>query len=166
MSWPETYARRAEAAKVLAELERQAQVGGRWLEGSSKVLFGTYAEDWLVDNPRLRPRTADVYRSLYRRHLAPRLASVPLGQLDTAVVRQWRSAALKGGTSSTMVAKAYRLLRAILNTALTEDELITVNPCRIRGAGEERSPSVLSCRWTAGGARRPGARTGGGRSSC
>ncbi|SER07949.1 Site-specific recombinase XerD [Microlunatus flavus] len=145
VAWPETYARRADAARVLAELERQAQVGGKWLDGS-KVLFGTYAEEWLLDNPRLRPRTADVYRSLYRRHLAPRLAGVPLGQLDTAVVRQWRSAALKGGTSSTMVAKAYRLLRAILNSAMTEDELITVNPCRIRGAGEERSPErpVLS----------------------
>ncbi len=38
-----------------------------------------------------------------------------------------------------MLAKSYRLLRAILNTAVTEDELITVNPCRIRGAGEEHS---------------------------
>jgi hypothetical protein len=32
-----------------------------------------------------------------------------------------------------------RLLRAILNTAVTEDELIIVNPCRIRGASEERA---------------------------
>jgi integrase len=38
-----------------------------------------------------------------------------------------------------MVAKSYRLLRAILNTAVTEDELIIVNPCRIKGAGEERA---------------------------
>jgi hypothetical protein len=28
-------------------------------------------------------------------------------------------------------------LRAILNTAVTEDELTVVNPCRIKGAGEE-----------------------------
>jgi hypothetical protein len=31
------------------------------------------------------------------------------------------------------------LLRAILNTAVTEEELIIVNPCRIKGAGEERA---------------------------
>lgn len=37
------------------------------------------------------------------------------------------------------VAKAYRLLRAILNTAV-EDGLIRRNPCRIKGAGIERSP--------------------------
>ena len=40
-----------------------------------------------------------------------------------------------------MVAKSYRLLRAILNTAVQEDELIAVNPCRIKGAGEERATS-------------------------
>jgi integrase len=38
-----------------------------------------------------------------------------------------------------MIAKSYRLLRAILNTAVTEDELIASNPCRIKGAGEERA---------------------------
>lgn len=35
------------------------------------------------------------------------------------------------------MAKAYRLLRAILNTAVKEDELIRVNPCRIPGADQE-----------------------------
>ena len=37
------------------------------------------------------------------------------------------------------VAKAYRLLHAIMNTAI-EDGLIRRNPCRIEGAGQEYSP--------------------------
>ncbi|MCW2907851.1 MAG: sle [Actinomycetia bacterium] len=37
------------------------------------------------------------------------------------------------------MAKAYRLLHAILNTA-TDDRLIRRNPCRIKGAGQEDSP--------------------------
>ncbi len=37
------------------------------------------------------------------------------------------------------VAKAYRLLHAILGTA-ADDGLIRRNPCRIKGAGEEYSP--------------------------
>jgi hypothetical protein len=37
------------------------------------------------------------------------------------------------------VAKAYRLLKAIMTTAV-HDQLIRRNPCRIRGAGEEKSP--------------------------
>ena len=36
-----------------------------------------------------------------------------------------------------MVAKAYRLLRGILMTAVEQDELIRRNPCRIVGAGTE-----------------------------
>jgi integrase len=140
VAWPETYARRADAVRVLAELERQSQVAGNWLDvAGSKVLFAAYADEWINRHPRLGPRTADVYRSLIRRHLAPRLGQIPLGQLDTATVREWRAGLLEAGVSSTMVAKSYRLLRAILNTAVAEDELIIVNPCRIKGAGEERA---------------------------
>jgi integrase len=105
----------------------------------AKFCFAAYAGEWINQHPRLRPRTADVYRSLIRRHLAPTLGQIPLGQLDTATVREWRAGLLEAGVSATMVAKSYRLLRAILNTAVTEDELIIVNPCRIKGAGEEHA---------------------------
>jgi integrase len=37
------------------------------------------------------------------------------------------------------VAKAYRLLKAIFNPAV-DDGLIRRNPCRIKGAGQQRSP--------------------------
>jgi|SRR6516162_6013710 len=36
-----------------------------------------------------------------------------------------------------MAAKAYRLLRAILATAVEDDRILPRNPCRIRGAGSE-----------------------------
>jgi len=56
-----------------------------------------------------------------------------------------RRCALDSGASEVSVAKAYRLLRAILNTAV-DDGLIRRNPCRIKGAGDEHSPErpVLS----------------------
>jgi integrase len=52
---------------------------------------------------------------------------------------------LDTGASATSTAKAYRLLKAILNTAV-DDGLIRRNPCRIKGAGLDRSPerSVLT----------------------
>jgi integrase len=40
--------------------------------------------------------------------------------------------------SAVTVAKAYRLLKAIFNTAV-DDGLIRRNPCRIKGAGQEKS---------------------------
>ena len=45
VAWPETYTRRSDAVRVLAELERQSQVAGNWLDvAGSKVLFAAYAE--------------------------------------------------------------------------------------------------------------------------
>lgn len=138
--YPQTFTRKAEAARVLVELERQSQTAlGPAIPGGSKVRFGAYAVQWLEQHPGLRPRTVEVYRSMLRRHLLPSLGEVPLGKLDTAMVKAWRAAMTEAGVSPTMVAKCYRLLRAVLNTALTEDELIAANPCKIKGAGEERA---------------------------
>ena len=58
--------------------------------------------------------------------------------LTPGAIRSWRAELLADGVSATMTAKAYRLLRAVLNTAV-DDELIRRNPCRIVGAGIERS---------------------------
>lgn len=53
------------------------------------------------------------------------------------MVRESRARLLTNGVSVTMAAKAYRLLRAVLMTAVREDEIIRVNPCRIPGADRE-----------------------------
>ena len=54
-------------------------------------------------------------------------------------MRRWRKELLDSGASPTSVAKAYRLLKAVLSTAV-DDGIIRRNPCRIRGAGQDRSP--------------------------
>jgi integrase len=53
-------------------------------------------------------------------------------------VRTWRAELIRSGDRPPTVAKAYRLLHAIMATAL-EDELILRNPCVLRGASTERS---------------------------
>jgi hypothetical protein len=62
-------------------------------------------------------------------------------------VRRWRKNLLASGGSTATAAKAYRLLKAIMNTA-ADDRLIRRNPCRIKGAAQDRSPEwpVLSLR--------------------
>jgi integrase len=54
---------------------------------------------------------------------------------------------LDNGVSPVTAAKAYQLLRAVMNTAV-DDGLIRRNPCRIKGAGSEDSPErpVLTVR--------------------
>ena len=86
----------------------------------------------------LRARTVELYRWLLRKHIAPRLGGVPLGKLGTASIPEWRSELLDNGVSATMTAKAYRLLRAILMTAVgEEDTILPRNPCRVPGADKE-----------------------------
>jgi integrase len=72
-----------------------------------------------------------------KRHIAPYLGAVPLGKIDSAMIREWRAQILGNGTSESEAAKAYRFLRAVLMTAV-DDQIIPRNPCRIRGAGTEK----------------------------
>jgi len=39
-----------------------------------------------------------------------------------------------------VLAKCYRLMRAVLNTAVEEDKILSRNPCKVRGADKEESP--------------------------
>ena len=74
-----------------------------------------------------------------RQHVLPTFGHRPIGSIREPGVRAWRHALLASGVSAVTVAKAYRLLKAILNTAV-DDGMIRRNPCRIVGAGQERSP--------------------------
>jgi len=61
-------------------------------------------------------------------------------------VRRWHAELLVDGPGQSTAAKSYRLLRAILNTAV-EDHHLVANPCAIKGAGiepceERRIPEI------------------------
>jgi integrase len=84
----------------------------------------------------LAPRTVELYQSLLRLHIAPRLGDFDLVALTPGLVRSWRNDLLDRGVGRPTVAKCYRLVRGVLNTAV-DDELIRRNPCRIKGAGSE-----------------------------
>jgi integrase len=112
-------------------------MGGEWIDPSAgRCLFEKYAEDWLAQRTDLRPLTRDQYGSLILNHLNPTFGDVELGRVSAAQVRSWyaEAAARRPGAATS----AYRLLRAIFSTAVT-DELIGRNPCRVRGAGTDRS---------------------------
>ena len=112
--------------------------------------------------PGLRPKSIERYRYLLRRHLRPSFGNVPIAAISEARMRRWRKELLDAKVSEVTAAKAYRLLKAILNTAV-DDGLIRRNPCRIKGAGQEdvdvaaRTVHVrasLSCQERGPGARR------------
>ena len=94
--------------------------------------------DWIEERPNLRPKTIRLYRYLLRCHIEPHFDARTVAEIREPHVRRWRKELLDAGVSAVTVAKAYRLLKAILNTAV-DDGLIRRNPCRIKGAGQEKS---------------------------
>ena len=132
-----TFARKADADRALTLIEAEL-TQGTWTDPDrAKIKLADYAGVWIAQRPGLRPRTIEIYRGLLRRHVAPYLGDVTLATIDTPMIRDWRARLLHQGTSVSETAKAYRFVRAVLMTA-TDDRLIPRNPCRARGAGEEK----------------------------
>lgn len=136
-SAPQTFATKRDAEQWLTVAEAR-MLSGDWIDPKrAAVPLGPYADRWILERPSLRPRTVELYQWLLRKHIAPHLGGVNLGNLSTPMIREWRAKLLTAGVSTSITAKSYRLLRAVLNTAVQEDGLITKNPCRIRGADRE-----------------------------
>jgi integrase len=138
-SAPETFARKRDAQAWLVRKEAEI-LAGDWLDpDGGKVAFQDFARAWVQERQNLRPATTDLYGYLLRQHILPTFGHRPLATIREPNVRTWRHGLLESGVSTVTAAKAYRLLRAILNTA-ADDGLIRRNPCRITGAGQEKSP--------------------------
>jgi integrase len=112
-----------------------------WIDpDAGRILVKDYFDKWLKER-KLSPRTRELYRDdLYKLYLGPAFGEKAMADVTLPMVRSWRMELLNSGAPELQVAKAYRLLRAVMNTAVNEDEIIARNPCRIRGAGQEFSP--------------------------
>jgi len=93
---------------------------------------GAYAADYLARTD-LRESTRALYAGLWHRHLAPVWERVAVADVTTQQIRSWHDQAA-ASTGPTALAQSYRLLRSLLQVAVT-DEVIAANPCRLRSAG-------------------------------
>jgi integrase len=136
---PNTYATKRDAERALTLFEAQ-MLNGDWTDPErAKVKFSVYAARWLEQRQGLRPRTRELYTWLLRKQIEPHLGGVQLGKLSTPMVREWLTTLADAAVGTTSRAKAYRLLRAVLMTAVVEDKILTRNPCQVRGAGTENA---------------------------
>jgi integrase len=140
---PRTFAARIDAEAYLADRRRDID-GQLWNPKAPTVAkpdrktFRVYAEQWLAErqiNGRpIKARTRQHYRGILDRELLPAFGDRPLSAITSAEVRAWYADTLVD--SATMRAHTYSLLKTILASAVAdEDEVIEVNPCRIKGAG-------------------------------
>jgi integrase len=135
-----TFATKAAANQALAQVELQMTTGA-WLDpGRREQTLASYATSWL-ETRDLRPRTRESYEDQLRLRILPKLGKMPLGKITPQEVRTWHSALMMqaeaAGKGHRAVSASYRVLRAILNTAV-HDEILARNPCTIRGASVDR----------------------------
>ena len=139
-----TFRTKAEAERAYADALSDQRRGAWVTPEDGRVTLGEYAPEWMTSRltargEPLRPRVQELYDGYLRRHILPSLGDVPLGRLTTTAVRRWHADLVSRGPGLSTAAKCYRLLRAILNTAV-EDHHLVANPCTIRGAGTESAP--------------------------
>lgn len=110
---------------------------GEWTEPKARrraeepVTFGLFAEAWL-DQRDLKPGTRELYRSLLDKQILSTFGPLSSTNITPATVSVWFGA--YGNKTPAYRARAYQVLRAIFETAVS-DEVIVANPCRVKGGG-------------------------------
>lgn len=133
-----TYPDKTAATDRLIELEAEV-LRGMWVDpDAGKVKLTEYATRWIAERD-LSERTAENYAMYLRKHIGPYLGDLTLVELKPPRIRTWRRQLQDAGVGAPTIAKVYRFLHSVLATA-EDDELIRRNPCRIKGAGQEKSP--------------------------
>src|ERR1700738_2369794 len=127
----ETFSTKGDAAAWLAKAQTDRARGDFIDPPAGRVTLAAFAEQFLAERV-LAERTTETYRGLLQGHILPTLGDIEIGQLAPGTIRAWNARLARRYPST--AAKAYRLLRTILNTAVT-DEMIVRNPCRVEGAG-------------------------------
>lgn len=134
---PTTFDTKKDADRWLVATEAD-MMRGDWLDpDAGKVSLKEFADRWVKERD-LKARTREEYERHLRLHVLGQLGKRPLGEINPGHVRTWRNALLAAGVGQSTVAKTYRILHAIFATAV-DDDLIRRNPCRIKGAGQDKT---------------------------
>jgi hypothetical protein len=126
---------KADALAHLSTIETDLR-RGTWIDPrSGRTTLRIYAEEWLDQRNDLAVRTKELYSYLLERHILPTLGNATLATLAPSKIRSWHASLSKSHPST--AAKSYRLLSAIMRTAVT-DGCIVSSPCKVSGGGVER----------------------------
>jgi integrase len=132
---PTTFRSKADANAFLDAVS--ASIGrGDWVDPElGRISFANYAQLWLAQRTDIRARTKEYYGWLITNRLVPEFGQRELSKITPVMVRSWYADL---ATQTPGVARSsYRLLKAIFNTAISDD-LILKNPCRVKGGGTDR----------------------------
>ncbi len=135
---PGTFATKGDAQRWLSAAETDMSRGDWHDPRLGDVPFAEWAERWLATKaPTLQPSTVDLYRYLLRRHVLSRFGVTAVGRITPVAVQAWLADLHRTHLSPNTVAKAYRILSAVMDGAV-DARLIARTPCTVKGAGTER----------------------------
>jgi integrase len=136
-SAPHTFERKGDASNWLADKRTEIN-RNEWIDpDAGKVTFGAYAAIWMKERD-LAETTAERYEGILRNYIEPHLGRRALSEIKEPAIRQWRKTLQDAGVGAATIAKAYRMVHSMFNTAV-EDLLIRRNPCRIKRAGQDKA---------------------------
>lgn len=134
---PNTFETKRAGEQWLVAVEAEI-LRGDWLDpDAGKVPLLDYVTEWIKQRD-LKPRTREEYERHVRLHVRPHFESRLLVEVTPAMIRSWRSDLLAAGVGAPTIAKTYRILHAVFVTAI-DDELLRRNPCRVKGAGQDKA---------------------------
>jgi hypothetical protein len=136
----------AEVRAKLREIRERIEAGAPVKDAS--ITVAAWLEDWATKALPASDRkqaTIDLYTTIARRHLAPKLGNVPLDRLRPSDVEALVLAKRRAGLSPSTVRTIYTVLRAALDVAV-RDGLIQRNPVAVvkRPAVERKDAAYLS----------------------
>lgn len=124
--------KRRDAEAFDAKLKEARRLGSLGLLEAGRETLDEYVEGtWAVTHAaHLAPKTRSLYAYLYDVHIAPRLGSTALRDLNPEVIARWHADVLAGGAGPVAAEKALKLLGGILQRA-AEARRIPYNPARL-----------------------------------
>ena len=136
----------AEVRAKLRELRERVEAGAPVKDAS--ITMAAWLEDWTTKALPASDRkqaTIDLYATIARSHLVPKLGSLPLDRLRPSDVEALVLAKRRAGLSASSVRTIYAVLRAALDVAV-RDGLIQRNPAALvkRPAVERKDAGYLS----------------------
>ncbi|WP_163512679.1 tyrosine-type recombinase/integrase [Fodinicola acaciae] len=134
---PDTFSRKRDAAEWLVS-KRAEILRDEWIDPTkAAVTLDEFGMRW-IEERKLEETSRERYLNAFKGHISPVLGTRSLDKIKEQQVRSWRKNRQDHGVGQPSIAKAYRLLHAIMETAV-DDGLIRRNPCRIKGAGKDGS---------------------------
>jgi integrase len=133
----DTFASRKDALTALARVESDLGKGIRVRPAKTTGTTESFADTYFAAKTDWSATTRQDREGLWRRHIEPAFGTRALKDITPSLVRNWHAGLHRRRPSTAQ--GAYRLLRQVLNAAIS-DGLLVVNPCQVRGAGVDRAP--------------------------